>query len=797
MRHYLLEHPNTLGPLLLVLSAILLHFSLESDSILYKILTGIELIFSGLLLFLTYSRSSWIAYLIFICSFALLTAYRKFEMRNLVKVGAAVSILFILMAAWSPIQSTMKTRLKDYRSLNDRIYDMRIGLKAIAEHPVFGAGWFNYYVHAKFQKTTTTLEDIDARTKRGAVHDHSMFLDVADAGGILLGITFILLHFLPLLNRSATRSLVAGLLGVAANNFFDTSCLWLTVYPHFWVLLGLFGTGNLYHVHCSRKIYYPALAVLLLFASIFPAIEDHYLQVGAFFRVLNRAPDARKALQIAHLAAPFDAEPLENLKQMDLDAGDASNALLILKRLTVLKKDFAPYLVEQARIYAYQGDSQRASELLERAKNLDPYTALTEDTYLFMAAQCRSQNRVAKVVSALQKSDCIHPMILTFLHPISNHNLLNARAELQLFDEEFFLNQAFDYVNEHSDGTDRVDAIDMLQSNFLRIGREDLAIAVLQKILQNPQKLVPEDVDYFSELLARILSQSARFEDIRKLPHRTETGAQLINAWLAVAERRWNVLKENRSELLQYSNYADSAELWRALYQNSNDVQGLRTHVKILQRLPWLFRGQFEQELVARSYYDQSDFNAAAKEYQRAALLDYTHPRAHWFAARALWLGGNVQDAEKENARLLRILPNQTLLRASYKFKIETQSVDRAYLTREAMSNDLGGEAWRTCFFLHPPSKIVIPENIKIRSLSTEVALLPRVWLEDSDGVIFEVTDKKGKTLLSKKIDPSHIRADRGWILFEFLLQNSNGAIAIQTIGGGNQNYDWAVWAFQ
>src|SRR5215470_4618244 len=102
-----------------------------------------------------------------------------------------------------------------------------------------------------------------------------MFLDIAEAGGIPLGIAFVLFHFAPLLNRDATRSLIAGIFGIAVNNLFDTACLWLTVYPHFWVVLALFGPGNFQQVRFSQKSAFSFLAILLLFASILPAVEDH------------------------------------------------------------------------------------------------------------------------------------------------------------------------------------------------------------------------------------------------------------------------------------------------------------------------------------------------------------------------------------------------------------------------------------------------------------------------------------------------------------------------------------------
>src|SRR5262249_35200190 len=72
MRHHILDHANTLGILYVLLSAYLIHFFPKVRSRSSRVSLIIALVLLALFEFLTYSRSGWISYLVFL----LLYAYR-------------------------------------------------------------------------------------------------------------------------------------------------------------------------------------------------------------------------------------------------------------------------------------------------------------------------------------------------------------------------------------------------------------------------------------------------------------------------------------------------------------------------------------------------------------------------------------------------------------------------------------------------------------------------------------------------------------------------------------------------
>src|SRR5262249_50717052 len=152
----------------------------------------------------------------------------------------------------------------------------------IEASPVFGHGWMNLYIHTKYISGESPLQNIREHQELSAVRDHATLLDLADAGGIPLAALFVAVVVVHLRSTKKYPSLHAGLWAVVVNQFFDTSVLWLVLYPHFWILLALVGSGKPGSSITLRPNYFRGIILFLfLFSGIFPLVEDFYLKRGS------------------------------------------------------------------------------------------------------------------------------------------------------------------------------------------------------------------------------------------------------------------------------------------------------------------------------------------------------------------------------------------------------------------------------------------------------------------------------------------------------------------------------------
>src|SRR5262249_49655240 len=133
---------NDVGPFFLILSILLLYFFFLTSSRFLRFIYLFNLLLLAALIFLTYSRNLWLCYLLAISSFVAFhfKNHKKFFLTPLI-----VLLFFAFLTYFSPVRSTVLSRVHDISSLKHRVVSWNAGLKTVANHPFFGVGWLNYY----------------------------------------------------------------------------------------------------------------------------------------------------------------------------------------------------------------------------------------------------------------------------------------------------------------------------------------------------------------------------------------------------------------------------------------------------------------------------------------------------------------------------------------------------------------------------------------------------------------------------------------------------------------------------
>ncbi len=773
MRLAMVQFHNDLAPTLILLTAMLLYFRNNFENPrLHWILTPIFPLLAILLL-LTYSRNGCIAYLIFAIVYKLRHGKKAF----LVPVVCAVCSILVL----GVVREQIKERLTSVYSFRERVFNWKAGLATIAEHPVFGVGWHNYYTHTKLPEGISTFENLYRTQKLISVQTHSMFLDLAEAGGIVLAGIFLysLIRHLRISQKPSLTACIAGLTFLCAA---DSACLWLPAYPHLWILLGFAAVETAKPTSPNRRRWYFLIPVFL-FALLMLA-ENRSLRLSSFYHMTNNDEQALTEIRIAGYFAPLDTAPLEQLKEIYLTRGDSIGAIRILNKLMSMKKDYAPYYTELGRLEMLHGNLKESAIHFETAVRLDPYSGQDGNPYFYLTLISQRLSNPKDFETYRNRS---------FLLRFKGGSLGPAK----LFWNEENLKQVLQYTDSMVQSTeDWATAMGNIYQNCTALGNSDLAVQVLEHALQKKPPLPDWMADDLVKPLADLYAGKGQPKKIPALMGLcTKPVALLIKIRMEFALNQLRTAYQDLQSSLQFFGYDEIQPLWTAYYIETRQLPELRKHFEIMEKLPIPFSPLW-RELIAKSYLENEQYESAAKQFHRLSQYRYDTPRPHWCEARVWWLAGNPDRAKDANDRLQRLIASNWFTANLYRSEMKSFLWDGSGILNVGLPNSSGGRNWRTALFVHPEFQAVFPKDRKFSRIRCEVALMGDVWDQDTDGVVFQILNPAGNKLFSMSIDPKNNLQQQRWNPFEWNSSIGPQAITLNTQPRANPSYDWAVWAF-
>ncbi len=780
MRLSMVQFHNDLAPTFIILSAMLLYFWNNLQSPRRRIVLTFCLPLLAVLEFLTYSRTGWLAYLVFATVYILLRGKKAF----LLPAAAAVCALLSL----GVVRGEFEERLTNSNSIRERTFNWKVGLATVAEHPVAGVGWLNFYTHAKLPKGISTFTNLDENQKLIPIQTHSMLLDLAEAGGVLLAGLFVFIIARHLFSKR-DAALTAGIAGIAVICVGDSACLWLPAYPHLWILLGL--TANLggrvstpaVSRHATRRMKYFFLASMFMFALLM-VLKDRSLRLGSFYHRTNQDNRALTQIRIAGFIALSDVAPLEQLKEIYLTRQDGAGAKQIVQKMISMKKDYAPYYTELGRIEMIQGNFQESARHFETAIRLDPYSGLDGNPYLYLT-------QIAQRLSNHQNFETYRNR--SFLLRLKAGSIEPAKS--------FWNNENLQQVLEDTDldihsTEDWITAMENIYGNCMALGRSDLAEQVFEHAIRRKRSLPAWAVDDFSIGLADLYAANGKAEKIRALIGLcTEPVAPALKARMELASGNLEEAHQDLRKSMNSYNYDEIQDMWAAYYSQAKMVPELRKHFEVLEKLPIPFASSW-RALIAKSYVQKEQYESAAAQFHRLSQYHYEDTRPHWQETRSWWLAGKTKNAESANDRLQRLVASNWFTANLYRSDMKAFLWDGSGILNIALPNRAGGWNWRTALYVHPLFEAAFPNDRMFSEVHGEVALMGEVWDKDTDGVIFQISNHDGKKLSSMRVDPKNNPSQRRWNRFDWKSSHGPEGITLMTLPGGHPSYDWAVWAF-
>lgn len=224
--------PGFLG-MILVLTLILIISLLWSNHQHVNMLTCWVAKFGGILTYtalaLTYSRSSYLAYLVGMGAIAWIKKAPKFFL-----AATLVGILTILLLPRPP--GSEGVRLEREESFKARIKNWQNSIKIARDHPIFGVG-FNAYRYA--QRTYGFLDEEDWRESHAGAGADSSLLFILATTGILGLFAYTLFLYNILIYHIKNPAVFASTCALLIHSFFNNSLFYPWIMLWMWILIGI------------------------------------------------------------------------------------------------------------------------------------------------------------------------------------------------------------------------------------------------------------------------------------------------------------------------------------------------------------------------------------------------------------------------------------------------------------------------------------------------------------------------------------------------------------------------------
>lgn len=230
--------PNFLGIILNISLILSLYFLTLEKKLKWVIITG----FLGISIFLTFSRSAYLAFLIPIIVFGI------FKLKKLLVISAVViALLFLFIPQFN--QRVIGAFQVD-KSASERIGSWRRGLVVFNQYPVLGVGFNN--LRSAYSKNNLFKVFSPDGGHSGAGVDSSFILVLATTGVIggaiylsfWLTILYKLIRYRKLINRSLNLTILSLILALVINSQFINSLFFPPVMLLTYLILGGFWAAS-------------------------------------------------------------------------------------------------------------------------------------------------------------------------------------------------------------------------------------------------------------------------------------------------------------------------------------------------------------------------------------------------------------------------------------------------------------------------------------------------------------------------------------------------------------------------
>jgi len=389
---------------------------------------------------LTYSRFCIFSFML---ALTILSAFRYKKFINSVRrkpVFLILSVaLIIIIIALSPVKGNIVRRLLDASSSNSTFYSCKITFDAIKDNPLFGAGFENYYLLAKYapESMDTSLGGVVVQTSRNLTKSapHSLYLGIAFGSGIIgllafiwLSIAFIVycLRMNNYIDDGYEKGLFQGIfvafISVIVHGILSMT-FHLTVLPaFFWILIGLaIAIGNI--TNFNKKIKYElkswqakaSLIMVILISMgivINPIFAERYyilalnsFNSGNLNQAINKIDRAKKLIPINPAFYDLSAE-------IQIKQGLIDEAIESYKKALSLRQGYAFYHTKLGQLFQKKGAYVYALREFNEAIILDKYGAYPKEHYSDLGLLYEVLGKKDEAVGQFKKALLIEPEVV-------------------------------------------------------------------------------------------------------------------------------------------------------------------------------------------------------------------------------------------------------------------------------------------------------------------------------------------------------------------------------------------------
>lgn len=406
---------NQMAGFLIFVIPILLAFFLKLNNPIPKFVTMAVIIFTSIMMVVTYSRGGWISLGVSLILFTALSfdAVKKHLKLLVATIGIIVFLTPIIMKSnvlSQQITSIPSETVNQTRSVSGKLRTTvwTNAVKMVKDNPVFGVGPGAFGAVYYAYQTDPWLY---------AKNAHNHFLETAAETGIpgilLYGSIFISATLLFLKNRTKvikndgllTVAVTSALVGSTAHAFIDFDWSRIALYSLFWIMLAIFFSRmnkNETVVPLSGArvlVYFLPIIVLVISSVLLIAQRDAFSAQNDLADQRNLSV-ARAKLENAIKINPIDPQYYLLLGNIE-DAQDATASAIASynKSLNLAPLDANPYYL-QGQIYYRNNDFIQAENFFRKAVDINPYTH--PQLYLSLSDAQLKQQKISEAKITLE-----------------------------------------------------------------------------------------------------------------------------------------------------------------------------------------------------------------------------------------------------------------------------------------------------------------------------------------------------------------------------------------------------------
>ncbi len=414
-------HPNLTGTFLAVqlVLAVALIGSRRGGS---RILLGLVLAGTAPALYLTRSRTAWVAAVV---GLAALFAARKLSRRAWILVLTAGTGLFLTLILVPAGREAVFRPGSSSSSWSQRVYLWDAAARLVAEDPLTGIGVNNFFAHSRASVSPSYFDNTEKN-----LHPHNLFLSVAEGSGVpgvlLFGCLVVGAFAMAARasrgrdgpQRVAGRAVLATLATLFAANMFDLGLSQVTFVPTlFWILAGfaaVLASGDVPERKVSplisRAVPVAALAFVLVFCARPFAAELAFAE-GVRLEELEEPGPALAAWERTQRLLPWSAAAVVRSAKLNASSGSPGVARDLYRTATELAPTHPRYRYRYANFLALRNRVSDALREIEAALRFDPHGTEEGTLRTLRAELLARQGRGAEVEAEIARAMYVMPAL--------------------------------------------------------------------------------------------------------------------------------------------------------------------------------------------------------------------------------------------------------------------------------------------------------------------------------------------------------------------------------------------------